>query len=268
MFTPNRWIKPRLKSLSVAFGVADVTLVLLSIIGWYCFFDMSFQAQQDQLLLEYRSKGNKFNTPAPVTTKFYEFKENRNEEELRLLRTVRACGLAHYGIENELDQNFASPGALIGASMGGYAILGALLAMLGRLKSSTGRQIVCGICLVGEVSCTLFLFISVTILLGSEGLCPTEYYFENFQPIFHTFVYTLIFISSYKTYEITVIIFYLKEQTKLARNEVETTNTLRRSVDLPPIERSVMDLREYADVDDGEGDRGRGRRHQHHRRKK
>jgi len=241
MFFPNRWIKPRLKSFCVAYGVADVTLVLLSAIGWIFFFEISFQAQQDHLLLEYRSKGGKFTVPStdesviknPAPSLFlYPYKEDRKEDEIRLQRTVRACGLAHDGTQNEIDHNSASPGALVGASMGGYAILGALLASLNILKNPSGKRIICKICLVGECLCTLLLFVSICTLIGSEALCPTEYFYENFQPIYHTFAFALIFITSYKAYEITLILFYFLEQGKQARKEMKTNEALRRSVEL------------------------------------
>lgn len=69
---------------------------------------------------------------------------------------------------------------------------------------------------------------AVTLIAANDGLCPTEYYFEHVQPIVFLVVFSILFITTYKTYEVTVIIFYRMEMAKRI-NENENRAALRRN---------------------------------------
>lgn len=75
---------------------------------------MAYQAQEDHIFAEYKASGNiKVHPLSPametllarVPGSTIPEKVNRKEEDLRLQRTVRACGFTH-GVENDIEQNF------------------------------------------------------------------------------------------------------------------------------------------------------------------
>lgn len=132
MFSPINWLKPRLRQLCVMFGVCDMvlyrqkmrififfacaksqsfisrnyffsahkTLVALSALCWYFTFQSAFEAQNLRSLYASQRKLNEAekeeirdasgdNSQAVIK----KYKEDRSPEDLRLERTVRACGL-------------------------------------------------------------------------------------------------------------------------------------------------------------------------------
>ncbi|ODM94038.1 hypothetical protein Ocin01_12635, partial [Orchesella cincta] len=214
---PTKWLKPRLKSICVGFGAADVTLVLLSMLGWYFFFDIGYRAQTGYNIIVVR------NPLLANSTVLRKDKYERSTDELRVERTKRACGILETDTNDPnaaiIDRNFAGPAALIGSAMGGYCVLGALLAALSTLDHSAARKVICQVCLVGEGIFTIFLVLALSLLSSTEDLCPTEYYFESFQPMAYMMSLAIISICAYKAYELTIIVFYLTEQSQVVEKE-------------------------------------------------
>ncbi|CAL8139854.1 unnamed protein product [Orchesella dallaii] len=102
MFSPIKWLKPRLKSICVGFGAADMTLVLLSMLGWYFFFDIGYRAQNSYNTIVIRNPFER-NTSEILKDKF-----DRSSEELRVERTGRACGILDASDPDSplIDRNF------------------------------------------------------------------------------------------------------------------------------------------------------------------
>lgn len=84
------------------------TLIVLSTICWYFFFNVGFEAQHlHNLYIEQTKNKNNGddddNNDDDDAEVIYKLKEERTPEDLRLERTIRACGL--HITNNDLDTN-------------------------------------------------------------------------------------------------------------------------------------------------------------------
>lgn len=78
------------------------------------------------------------------------------------------------------------------------------------------------VAIFGEVACCAAYILGVVVIVGNDWICSLEYYNANFQ-----YGSQLLFVSfavffTFKTYEISILILYLVDQTDQAKRELKS----------------------------------------------